>query len=252
MFSYTFLLDIGVAQQQEITIWDYISYGGAVSGVLLFMSAVALGAFIYNWRNISLQNQDHKPLLFKVVGILQATQSADRPRPYSEAIAEAQQVCGKADKSIYAKLLLRGLVFFSPRMRSESLRQRDSEMITEVLDKEAQNQLTKLESPLMLLQAIYTTAPMIGLLGTLFGMMDVFANMNQQGGGLNLQMLSGGIYEAMITTIGGLILGLFAYGFYALLVKKLRTIERRLRDTVVRFIIHTQTPTRIDPNDKTF
>ena len=64
-------------------------------------------------------------------------------------------------------------------------------------------------------------APMLGFLGTVTGMVKAFFEMANAGNNIDITLLSGGIYEAMITTVGGLIVGIimmFAYNYLVTLV----------------------------------
>ena len=61
-------------------------------------------------------------------------------------------------------------------------------------------------------------APMLGFLGTVTGMVRAFWQMANAGNNIDITMLSGGIYEAMITTVGGLIVAMFAYNYLVTLI----------------------------------
>ena len=71
-----------------------------------------------------------------------------------------------------------------------------------------------------MLATIASTAPMLGFLGTVIGMIIAFYDMSMAGNNIDIQLLSSGIYQAMITTVGGLIVGIIAYVLYNILVAK--------------------------------
>lgn len=78
---------------------------------------------------------------------------------------------------------------------------------------------------------------MIGFLGTVIGMVQAFFNMEQAGGNtINLSMLSGGIYTAMVTTVAGLIVGVIAFFAYNYLVTRLDSVMRRLEMRSMDFL----------------
>ena len=85
-------------------------------------------------------------------------------------------------------------------------------------------EVSKLEKGLPVVATIAGGAPMIGFLGTVTGMVRAFYNMANAGSGnIDITLLSGGIYEAMITTVGGLIVGIiamFAYNYLVMLVDR--------------------------------
>ena len=86
------------------------------------------------------------------------------------------------------------------------------------------NEVAKLEKGLPVMATIAGGAPMLGFLGTVTGMVRAFYNMANAGSGnIDITLLSGGIYEAMITTVGGLIVGIiamFAYNYLVMLVDR--------------------------------
>jgi len=85
-------------------------------------------------------------------------------------------------------------------------------------------EVAKLEKGLPVMATIAGGAPMLGFLGTVTGMVRAFYNMANAGSGnIDITLLSGGIYEAMITTVGGLIVGIiamFAYNYLVMLVDR--------------------------------
>lgn len=73
-----------------------------------------------------------------------------------------------------------------------------------------QNEVHHLERNLSFLAAIAAVAPMLGFLGTVLGMIEAFRSMAQTTTAVTPQLLAGGIYEAMITTAAGLVVGILA------------------------------------------
>ena len=89
-------------------------------------------------------------------------------------------------------------------------------------------EIGKLEKGLPVLATIAAGAPMIGFLGTVTGMVRAFFDMANAGSaGVDVALLSGGIYEALVTTVGGLVVGiftLFAYNYLTSLLGKVQSI----------------------------
>jgi biopolymer transport protein ExbB len=75
---------------------------------------------------------------------------------------------------------------------------------------------------------------MIGFLGTVLGMIQVMHTMSNEG--VEIQSLSGGIFEAMITTVGGLIVGIIAYVFYNYLVSKVEKVIQKMEGSSIEFL----------------
>ena len=85
-------------------------------------------------------------------------------------------------------------------------------------------EMASLESGLVWLATVANVAPLMGFLGTVTGMIQAFIAIAQAEGSISPQLLSSGIYQAMVTTATGLIIGLPAYVGYNYLVGKIDSI----------------------------
>lgn len=94
----------------------------------------------------------------------------------------------------------------------------------------------KLEKNLSLLGTISGAAPMLGFLGTVIGMIQAFIVMAQKHDNVNLQLLSSGIYQAMITTAAGLVVGIIAYLGYNYILAQIQKIIHNMEYTAGKFI----------------
>jgi biopolymer transport protein ExbB len=92
--------------------------------------------------------------------------------------------------------------------------------------------LIQLRTRLTGLQTIITIAPMLGLLGTVTGLMRCFSLLGDQGGGYRPQEISLGISEALITTAVGLIIAVVATIFYNFFVARLETYLQVYNDAL--------------------
>ncbi|MPN51853.1 hypothetical protein SDC9_199503 [bioreactor metagenome] len=98
-------------------------------------------------------------------------------------------------------------------------------------------EIAKLENGLVIMASISGGAPMLGFLGTVTGMVTVFFNMAQKSGGtIQLGDLSVGMYQAMVTTVGGLIVGILAYFAYNYLVSRVDSVVRILESRTMEFL----------------
>ena len=97
-------------------------------------------------------------------------------------------------------------------------------------------EVAKLEKGLPALATIAGGAPMIGFLGTVMGMVQAFFNMAQAGNNIDITLLSGGIYTAMITTVGGLIVGILAYFGYNFLTAKITGLVSKMEAASIEFL----------------
>jgi biopolymer transport protein ExbB len=105
-------------------------------------------------------------------------------------------------------------------------------------------ELFKLEKSLATLATISGAAPMIGFLGTVIGMILAFHEMASAGGNIDVEMLSEGIYTAMVTTVAGLVVGIVAYIAYNLLVAKVEKVVFKMEARTTEFLDILNEPAR--------
>ena len=97
-------------------------------------------------------------------------------------------------------------------------------------------EIYKLEKNLNLLATVSGAAPMIGFLGTVTGMIQAFIAVAQEEGMVSPKLLSTGIYEAMITTSAGLVVGIVAYLGYNYLVAQVSKLVHNMEYSSIEFI----------------
>lgn len=180
--------------QTTLSVWDLALKGGPVMVVLLLLSLVACYIFI------------ERLLLIK-----RATKSeptfAGRIRDYIlEGKIDAATTLCNAQDTPGARMIGKGLQRLGRPMQD----------ISAAIENVGNIEVSKLERNLPLLATIASGAPMIGFLGTVTGMIKAFYDMANAGANVDVTLLSSGIYEALVTTVGGLIVGiitLFAYNY---------------------------------------
>lgn len=104
------------------------------------------------------------------------------------------------------------------------------------MENAANIEIAKLEKGLSGMSTIASAAPMIGFLGTVIGMVRAFWEMSNAGNNIDVSLLSGGIYEAMITTVGGLIVGIIALFAYNFLVSRLDSVTNQMESFILDFV----------------
>lgn len=77
---------------------------------------------------------------------------------------------------------------------------------------------------------------MLGFLGTVIGMVEAFHNLAAAGSSANIDVLAGGIYEALVTTVAGLIVGVVALFAYNYLVARINSVMNRLETRTMEFM----------------
>ncbi len=104
-------------------------------------------------------------------------------------------------------------------------------------------EIYKMERNLSVLSLVYGIAPMFGFLGTLFGMLQLFFNINTTGD-FTPASIAGGIYTKIVTSASGLIIGLLAYVGYNFLNTQINKTINRMEASSAEFIDILQEPTR--------
>lgn len=122
--------------------------------------------------------------------------------------AEARKACEK-NRSPAATIALSGLDYLE---RSD---EPNPAMVQEIIEAEGARQATIMQNLISYLMDIATIAPMVGLLGTTVGMLQSFDTIKQNVSAANPQMLVEGLSVALITTVGGLVVGIPAMAFHS-------------------------------------
>lgn len=97
-------------------------------------------------------------------------------------------------------------------------------------------EIAKLEKNIAGLATVAGVAPMLGFLGTVMGMVRAFYDMSMAGNNIDIALLSTGIYQAMVTTVAGLIVGIIAFVCYNILVARIEKIVFKLEARATEFI----------------
>jgi len=176
-------------------VFAYLSRGGIIMIPLLLSSIIGLAIVIE--RAISLRRK--KVLIPEIINIVDSLNSV-------EDIQLASSICQK-HKGPFSNIILTGL-------QNQDLEQNE---IKEMLNDQGRQEVRNLERGLPTLETIAGIGPLLGLLGTVLGMIKVFTVISQQGTG-QASLLAGGISEALITTATGLVIGILAlimYNYYS-------------------------------------
>lgn len=182
------------AQKPVTGEWEILSLiekGGVVMYPIIFSSVLMLGiAFerAYNLRRKNIIN----PEFLKTV----------RAHWSWKEIQKGLQLCDSYDTSL-ARILKAGLLRFGGKV----------DEIERAIEGAGQHEASLLNSNLRVLGAIANLAPMMGLLGTVFGMIKAFNVISQSGSG-NPSLVASGIAEALITTAAGLVVAIPALSLY--------------------------------------
>ena len=204
-----------VAQtEQTYSLIEMAVKGGWLMLVLLALSIIAIYIFGKKWWMLNRASQIDKNFMNDI-----------RDYIHSGKVKSAITLCGKYD-SPSARLVEKGL---------ERIRRPLSDIQTAV-ENMGNVEVARLEKGLPTLATIAGGAPMIGFLGTVLGMVQAFFNMANAGNNIDITLLSSGIYTAMITTVGGLIVGILAYFGYNYLTSQISDIAFKMESTTIDFM----------------
>ena len=207
------------ATTSSMSIWDLCFGGGAFSVVLmcLLFALFFVMVFIFVDRFIAIRKATTIDSNFM-----------NRIRDFiSEGNIEAAiDLCRRTNSPI-ARMVEKGIERIGRPMSD----------IQTAIENVANVEVAKLETSLPWLSSIAGGAPMIGFLGTVVGMVQVFMNMSaNQSGAIELSQLSEVMFVAMITTVGGLVVGIPAYFAYNYLVARIEKLVFRMEATTIAFM----------------
>lgn len=140
-------------------------------------------------------------------------------------IESAENLCRKSDTP-YGRLILKGISRIGRPMSD----------VLVAIENTGNLEVAKLGKGLTWLSTTAAGAPMLGFLGTVTGMVEAFFAMTKAGSGANIAVLSSGIYQALVTTVAGLIVGIIALFAYNYLVSRLNHIMNDLEANTMDFM----------------
>ncbi len=200
--------------EPEMDLWDMACKGGWIMIVLAVMSVIAF--YIFFERAVTIRKAAKDDPLFM-----------DRIRDYVKSgdVKSAVNYC-RMTNTPSARMIEKGI----QRMG------RPVADIQAAIENTGNIEVAKLEDKLSIMATISSGAPMLGFLGTVTGMVRAFWNMANAGNNIDITLLSGGIYEAMITTVGGLIVGIAVMFAYNHLVYRIDKVVGQMEARTMAFM----------------
>ncbi len=171
---------------------DMFLKGGVVMWPILLCSIIGLAIIIDKYLIIRRARTNVPNFMIKIRGYLK-----------KKDISGANQLCLE-EKSPIANIIRKGLRKYKY----------GHTRVKEAIENAGRQEISKLEKGLPLLATIAGVAPMLGFLGTVTGMVSAFMILQELQGAATPSDLAGGIWEALITTVFGLIVGIVALVFY--------------------------------------
>lgn len=137
----------------------------------------------------------------------------------------AERLC-KNTNTPYARMILKGLQRIG----------RPTQDVATAIDNCGNLEVGNLGKGLPWLSTTAAGAPMLGFLGTVIGMIQAFYTLAKAGAASNITLLSGGIYQALVTTVAGLVVGIIALFAYNYLAARINKVTNRLEATSIEFM----------------
>lgn len=208
------------SQQESMSIFELLSEGGILMIPLFLLSLVAVYVIAERWRSLNNSRMEIDSLLRTIEGMLK---DGDRER--------ALTYCDGIDKPL-ARILKAGIRRLGRPIRD----------IEDAIRNAGKKEIFHLEKRMNWLATIAGVAPLVGFTGTVTGMIEAFMDIQSLQGNVNPSVLAGGIWEALITTATGLIVGIIAYGFYNFLLGKINRMIHELENASADFVDLLQAP----------
>lgn len=221
--SFSFPLQISEGSEasngvKEVPIWDIIEqssvgFGLVINVILVLMLGYAIFVFVERYMALRKASKEESGMMAKI-------------REYIKdgKIEMAKDYCARS-KSPSARMLEKGIARLGKPLDS----------ISASIENTAKLEISRLEQRLSFLATAAGAAPMIGFLGTTIGMVIVFIDL-QNATALELGIIAPGIMTAMITTVGGLIVGIISFVGYNFLVAKIGRVVYQMENDALEFM----------------
>ncbi len=209
---------LDLIQEKTLSIIELITSGGTggniimiVLGILSVFTIYILIERIFSLKNANKESED----------FLEEIHTLVKEKKYNEAI-----IACKEENSNISRMIEKGIKRIDKSFNE----------IHSAMENQGKIEVNKLEHNLTNLATISGAAPMIGFLGTVIGMILAFHDMASAGGNIDVEMLSKGIYTAMITTVAGLTVGIISYISYNFLLSKIDKIIFSMENASSEFL----------------
>lgn len=197
---------------EKVNLWTLIMDGGYIMIPLAILLLLTIYIFVERYIVINKSLKEDPTLISRLRDYLNEGD-----------IHSAENLCRQAN-SPYGRMLLKGVQRIG----------RPINEVTNAIENTGNLEVASMGKGMTWLSTTAAGAPMLGFLGTVIGMIEAFFSLAKAGAQNNISLLSGGIYQALVTTVAGLIVGiiaLFAYNYLSARIAKATNImEARTMD----------------------
>lgn len=203
-------------EQGEITlsIWELAVKGGWIIAILGLFSIIAVYIFFERYFVIGRASKEDRNFMNNIRDFI-----------HNGQIDAAQAMC-KNNSSPIARMIEKGISRIGKPLND----------INAAIENVGKLEVSRMEKNIAGLATIAGAAPMLGFLGTVIGMIKAFYDMSMAGNNIDIALLSSGIYQAMVTTVAGLIVGILGYVFYNILVARVEKLVYKLEARATEFM----------------
>ncbi|MCI5980306.1 MAG: MotA/TolQ/ExbB proton channel family protein [Sodaliphilus pleomorphus] len=197
------------------SLWDLTLAGGWLMIPLALLLVVSIYIFFERVFAINhVGKEDNKAFMQQI-----------RDHIHAGRIEEAQKLC-QATNSPYGRMIAKGVARIGRPMND----------VLVAVENVGNMEVANLEKGFSWLATTAAGAPMIGFLGTVTGMVQAFMALAKAGTSANVTILSQGIYEALVTTVAGLIVGIVAMFAYNYLTSRVSKVMNKLERSTMEFM----------------
>ncbi|MDD2636635.1 MAG: MotA/TolQ/ExbB proton channel family protein [Bacteroidales bacterium] len=208
------IVSTGEEGEQVMSFLELAIKGGWIMIVLAALSVIAVYIFIDRFIAIRKANQEQKSFMDNIKNFI-----------FQGKVDQALDNC-RMNEGPLARMIEKGVLRIGRPLGD----------VNAAVENVGKQEVARLEKGLPVLASIAGGAPMIGFLGTVMGMVRAFYDMASAGNNIDVTLLSNGIYTAMVTTVGGLIVGIIAYFAYNILVARVNNLVARLETKTTEFM----------------
>ena len=208
------LTAVTLPTEAEINVIDLAFKGGWIMVVLLLLSLMAIYIFVQRLIIIRRAGKEDETFMNRIKDYI-----------HEGKVDSALNLC-RSTNTPSARMIEKGITRLGRPMND----------VLVAIENVGNLEIAKLEKGFPLIATTAAGAPMLGFLGTVTGMVRAFFDMANAGTNVDVSLLSGGIYEALVTTVGGLVVGIITLFAYNYLVSQVDNVVNKMEARTLEFM----------------
>ena len=208
------LTAVTLTTEAEINVIDLAFKGGWIMVVLLLLSLMAIYIFVQRLIIIRRAGKEDETFMNRIKDYI-----------HEGKVDSALNLC-RSTNTPSARMIEKGITRLGRPMND----------VLVAIENVGNLEIAKLEKGFPLIATTAAGAPMLGFLGTVTGMVRAFFDMANAGTNVDVSLLSGGIYEALVTTVGGLVVGIITLFAYNYLVSQVDNVVNKMEARTMEFM----------------